>query len=303
MTATAPAPAAAPAGSPSRLEGLRRFARVFASRPGGLAGLAVLAAVVILALTAPLYIHASDLDVINAPGPSLAPPSARFPLGTDQPGRSVLLLVIWGTRASLTIGVIATACTVLIGAVFGLLSGHFGGIVARALMAVTDWFLAMPDLPLAIALAAVLGQSDASITIAIAVTSWAGTARIVRAQTLTVEARPFVERAHALGAGQFQVLVRQVLPNVTPMILVNSTLTVSGAIITEATLQFLGLGNPIDVSWGSMLDQAVQQGAVSAGAWWYLLPPGISILIVVLGFTLTGRAIEDALNPRAAGRR
>jgi peptide/nickel transport system permease protein len=170
-------------------------------------------------------------------------------------------------------------------------------------MSVTDWFLAMPDLPLAIALAAVLGQSDASITIAIAVTSWAGTARIVRAQTLAVEARPFVERAHALGAGQFQVLVRQVLPNVTPMILVNSTLTVSGAIITEATLQFLGLGNPIDVSWGSMLDQAVQQGAVSAGAWWYLLPPGIAILIVVLGFTLTGRAIEDALNPRTAGRR
>lgn len=301
MTVTS-APATSPAGTPSRLEPLRRFARVFARQPGGVAGLAVLAAVVILALAAPLFIHPSDLGVINAPGPSLAAPSARFPLGTDQPGRSVLLLVIWGTRPSLTIGVIATACTVLIGAVFGLLAGHFTGVVSKVLMAVTDWFLAMPDLPLAIALAAVLGQSDASITIAIAVTSWAGTARIVRAQTLAVEGRPFIERAHALGASQFQVLIRQVLPNVTPMILVNSTLTVSGAILTEATLQFLGLGNPTDVSWGAMLDQAVQQGAISAGAWWYLLPPGVAILIVVLGFTLTSRAIENVLNPRAGTR-
>lgn len=301
MTATAPT--VTPVGSPSRFEPLRRFARVFATRPGGVAGIVILAVVVILALAAPLFIHASDLDVINAPGPSLSPPSASFPLGTDQPGRSVLLLVIWGTRPSLTIGVIATACTIFIGAIFGLLAGHFTGVTGKILMAVTDWFLALPDLPLALALAAVLQQGDVSITIAIAVTSWAGTARIVRAQTLAVEARPFVERAHALGAGHFQVLVRQVLPNVMPMILVNSTLTISGAIITETTLQFLGLGNPIDVSWGSMLDQAVQQGAVTAGAWWYLLPPGIAILIVVLGFTLTGRAIEDALNPRAAGRR
>jgi peptide/nickel transport system permease protein len=304
VTATLPTglPTGTPAGSPSRVEPLRRFARAFATRPGGIAGIAILAAVVILALAAPLFIHASDLDVINAPGPSLAPPSASFPLGTDQPGRSILLLVIWGTRPSLTIGVIATACTIFIGAVFGLLAGHFTGVIGKVLMAVTDWFLALPDLPLAIALAAVLQQGDVSITIAIAVTSWAGTARIVRAQTLAVEARPFIERAHALGAGHFQVLIRQVLPNVMPMILVNGTLTVAGSILSETTLQFLGLGDPTDVSWGTMLDQAVQQGAVTAGAWWYLLPPGIAILIVVLGFTLTGRAIEDVLNPRA-GRR
>lgn len=299
MTATS-VPAA---GSPSRLEPLRRFTRVFVRQPGGVAGLVVFAAVVILALTAPLFIQASDLDVINAQGQPLAPPASGFPLGTDQAGRSVLTLVIWGTRPSLTIGVIATVCTVLIGAVVGLLAGHFTGLIGKILMSVTDWFIAMPDLPLAIALAAVIGQSDASITIAIAVTSWSSTARIVRAQTLTVEARPFVERAYALGAGQFQVLTRQVLPNVTPMILVNSTLTISAAIVTESTLQFLGLGNPTDVSWGSMLDQAFQQGAVSSGAWWYIVPPGIAILIVVLGFTLTGRAIEAALNPRAAGGR
>jgi peptide/nickel transport system permease protein len=203
----------------------------------------------------------------------------------------------------MAIGVISTAVTIAVGAVIGLFAGHFEGIVGRLLMAVTDWFIALPVLPLAISLAVVLGQGDASITIAIAVTSWASTARIVRAQTLAVEARPFVERARALGAGHFQVVLRHVLPNVMPMILVNSTLTVSGAILSETTLQFLGLGNPTDVSWGTMLNTAFQQGAITAGAWWYLLPPGIAIVIVTLGFTLTGRTIEDVLNPRAAGRR
>lgn len=289
-------------GAPHRLEPLRRFARGFSARRGGVAGLAVLVAMIALALAAPLFIHPSDLDVISATGPSLAPPSARYPLGTDQAGRSVLLLTIWGARASLAVGVIATAVTIAIGAVIGLLAGHFEGIAGRVLMAVTDWFIALPVLPLAISLAVVLGQGDASITIAIAVTSWSSTARIVRAQTLAVEARPFVERARALGAGHRQVLVRQVLPNVMPMILVSSTLTVAGAILSETTLQFLGLGNPTDVTWGTMLNQAFLQGAVTAGAWWYLLPPGVAILVVTLGFTLVGRAIEDVLNPRAGTR-
>jgi len=183
-----------------------------------------------------------------------------------------------------------------------MLAGHFGGPTNRILMMVTDWFLALPQIVLAIALAAVMGQGSASITVAIAVTIWPSTARVVRAQTLAVEARPFVERAKALGASHSQVLIRQVLPNVMPQILVASTLTVSGAIMAETTLQFLGLGDPTDVSWGGMLNQALNQGAVTGGAWWYLLPPGIAILIVVLGFTLVSRAIEDVLNPRAGTR-
>jgi peptide/nickel transport system permease protein len=287
------------AGAPSRLEPVRRFGRQFATIPGGVAGLVILVAVTALALASPLFIHPSDLSVVNASGPSLSPPSWRYWLGTDQPGRSVLLLVIWGARPSLAIGVIATLCTVCIGAVIGLLAGHLGGLSGRALMAVTDWFIALPQLPLAIALAAVLGQGDASITIAIAVVVHEVTARIVRAQTLAVEARPFVERAHALGAGHRQVVLRHVLPNVAPLILVSSTLTVASAILSETTLAFLGLGNPTDVSWGAMLNQAVGQGAVTRGAWWYLLPPGVAILLVVLGFTLCGRAIEAVLNPRA----
>jgi peptide/nickel transport system permease protein len=295
---TAVTQASVPAATPPRLMALRRFAREFATRPTAIAGLAILVAVTALALAAPLFIHAGNLDVINAPGQPIAPPSARFPLGTDYAGRSILLLLIWGTRPSLAIGVIATALAMILGGGIGLAAGHYSGIVSRVLMAVTDWFIALPTLPLAIALAAVLGQGDTSITIAIAVTSWPGTARLIRAQTLTVEARPFIERAKALGARDTQLLARQVLPNVAPFILVSSTLTIAGAILSETTLTFLGLGNPTDVSWGTMINQAFFQGAVSAGAWWYILPPGIAILIVVLGFTMIGRAVENILNPR-----
>ena len=300
MTAASEAPAVTAA--PPRLMALRRFAREFGRRPSAMIGLGILVAVTALALAAPLFIHPGDLAVINAPGPSLAPPSAQYPLGTDQAGRSVLTLLIWGTRPSLAIGVIATVLTMILGSVIGLLAGHYGGISSRVLMAVTDWFIALPTLPLAIALAAVLGQGDASITIAIAVTSWPGTARLIRAQTLAVEGRPFIERAKALGARDGQLMARQVLPNVAPFILVSATLTVASAILSETTLTFLGLGNPTDVSWGSMINQAFNQGAITSGAWWYILPPGIAILIVVLGFTLVGRAVEDILNPRMAAR-
>ena len=289
--------------APPRTQGLRRFGAQFFRMPTAIAGVTVLAIAIIGALCAPLFIHASDLSVTQATGPLLSAPSAHFPLGTDQAGRSVLLLVIWGARPSLLVGVIATVITMVLGAVIGLVAGHYGGWVSRALMTLTDWFIALPSLPLAISLAAVLGHGDASITAAIAVTSWTATARLVRAQTLAVEARPFVERARVLGAGNVQVVTRHVLPNVAPLILVSGTLTIASAILAETTLTFLGLGDPTEISWGGMLNQAFGQGAVSAGAWWYLLPPGIAILIVVLGFTLTGRAVESVLNPRVGGGR
>ncbi|MEO6701523.1 MAG: ABC transporter permease [Jatrophihabitantaceae bacterium] len=299
---TASATTSPPSPSPSRSEPLRRFARSFFRMPSAIAGCLVLLAFTVLALGAPLFIHDSDLDVTKVSGPQLAPPSAHYLLGTDQPGRSVLLLTIWGARSSLAIGVLATVLTMVLGTAIGLIAGHYQGISGRLLMTVTDWFIALPGLPLAISLSAVIGQGATSITVAIAVTSWTGTARLVRAQTLAVAARPFVERARALGAGNAQIMTRHILPNVAPLILVSSTLTVASAILSETTLTFLGLGNPAEVSWGGMLNQAFGQGAVTRGAWWYLLPPGLAILIVVLGFTLTGRAVETVLNPRLSGR-
>ena len=280
----------------------RRFAGQFFRTPTAIAGVAILGVFTVAALTAPLYIHSSDLDVTQATGGQLAPPTRHYPLGTDQPGRSVLLLLIWGARASLAIGVIATLLAVVLGSAIGLLAGHYQRWLGRGLMHLTDWFIAVPSLPLAISLAAVLGQGATSITIAIAITSWTATARLIRAQTLAVEARPFIERARALGAGNVQIMVRHVLPNVAPLILVSTTLTVAGAILAETTLTFLGLGNPTEVSWGTMINEAYTGSAVSRGAWWYLLPPGIAIVVVVRGFTMTGRAIEHILDPRMATR-
>lgn len=271
--------------------------------PTGVAGAVVLVGIVGLALLAPLVVHPNDLDVTKVSGPSLAAPSSSFPLGTDSAGRSILLLIVWGSRSSLAIGLAATALTMIVGSAVGLIAGHYGGWIGRSLMHVTDWVLALPSLPLAISLAAVLGQGALSITIAITVTSWTRTARLVRAQTLAVSARPFIERAKALGARNGQVMRRHILPSVMPVILVSSTLTVADAILSAATLSFLGLGDPLTVSWGSMLEQALNEGALTAGAWWYLVSPGVAIVIVVLGFTLCGRALETVLNPRLGGRR
>ena len=293
------------AASATKKDGKRRsrlsmFVERYRHNKSGMVGLAILVIICLVAVFAPLLVPESELSVVKASGPILGAPNSRFLLGTDESGRSVLALLVWGSRASLAVGVIATLLTMLVGSVIGLVAAHQGGWVGSLLMHFTDWFLALPQLPLAIALAAVLGQGQTSIMVAIAVTSWPGTARLVRAQALAVEARPFIERARILGANGRQIIVRQVLPNVMPLILVNLTLTVSSSILSAATLAWLGLGDPTDVSWGTMLQNAFSQGAVTAGAWWYVLSPGVAILLVVLGFTLVGRAIESSLDIRRA---
>jgi peptide/nickel transport system permease protein len=265
-------------------------------------GLGILVVFVAVAVFVPLFIPASELDVTKATGTPFSPPSAEFPLGTDESGRSVLALTLWGARVSLLVGFLATVISVGIGSVVGIVAGHFGRWTDSALMRVTDWFLVIPFLPLAIVLATVLGPSLANIAFVIGITSWPGTARIVRAQALAVTSRPYIERARALGAGDWHLISRHILPNVVPLIFANTVLIVAVAILSETTLAFLGLGDPLRVSWGSMLDAAFTHGAASIGAWWYLVPPGVCILLVVLAFTMVGQALEAVLNPRLRGR-
>ncbi|WP_027943559.1 ABC transporter permease [Amycolatopsis taiwanensis] len=277
--------------------------REFAANRGGLAGLAVLALIVVLAVLAPVITDSAGLDVTHAPGRPLQPPSAQFPLGTDVDGRSVLLLTLWGARISLLVGFSATVLSVFIGTVAGIAAAHFGGWTSAILLRVTDFFLVLPSLVLAIALSSVLPQGVATIILAVGVTSWPTTARLVRAQTLTIESRPYIERARALGGGHLHVVGRHVLPGVLPLVFANTTLVVGNSIIAESTLSFLGLGDPSAASWGSMLQRALGSGAVTGGAWWYLLPPGLAIVVVVLCFTLVGRALETVLDPRLRGER
>jgi peptide/nickel transport system permease protein len=276
------------------LDAWRRLLR----EPGGVAGLAILAFFVAVALLAPVLFPAETLEVTRSREPKLAAPYAGFPLGTDRYGISVLALVAWGARISLLVGVAATLISMILGTFAGIASGHFRNLAGAALERLTDWFLVIPFLPLVIVLATVLGSNIVNVIIVIGITSWPATARLVRAQTLSIEARPYVERARALGAGEWHLMTRHVLPNVMPLVLANTTLTVAVAIASETTLSFLGLGDPFKVSWGKILDDAFGAGAITGGAWWYLLPPGICVVLVVLAFTLLGRALENVLDPR-----
>jgi peptide/nickel transport system permease protein len=268
-----------------------------------LAGLVVLVAFIAMAVLAPLISSRSGLSAVDSiDNPAWARPSRDFPMGTDHLGRSVAAQFVWGARISLFVGFAATVLTVGIGSFVGLVSGFFGGWTDSVLMRLTDWFFVIPFLPLAIVLATILDRSIWNIVFVIGVTSWPSTARLVRAQVLTVKQRLYVDRARALGASSVHIVNRHILPNVAPLILANVTLAVPISILTETTLAFLGLSDPSQTSWGKTLEEAFGAGAISRSAWWYYLPAGIGIVAVVLAFTLFGRALEEILDPRLRER-
>lgn len=286
-----------------RRRSLARVARTYRRNKMGMAGLIILLFFVLVALFAPLLASSEGLDpTCPCTGKPFDPPSLQFPFGTDNFGRSVLTLTIWGARISLMVGLFATLISMGIGSLIGIVAGYYGRWGEAVLMRLTDWFLVIPFLPLAIVLASLLGRSLFIIVMVIGITSWPGTARIVRAQTLSVKERPYVERARALGASGWHLVTRHILPNVGPLIFANTILTVAIAILSETTLSFLGLGDPLSISWGTILEFAFGAGAATAGNWWWLLPPGLAIVFVVLAFTMCGFALDEILNPRLRQR-
>jgi peptide/nickel transport system permease protein len=280
--------------------GWRDFRR---HRPGML-GLAILVATVTMALAAPLIADEAGLRAINATqNPAFASPAEFAPLGTDSLGRDTLTQFVWGARTSLLVGLTATILAVLFGSIVGIAAGFFGGWIGALLMRFTEWFLVIPFLPLAIVLAAILGPSVKNIILVIGITSWPFPARLIRAQVLTLKERDYVDRSRALGASNWHLMTRHILPAVSPLILATATLTVPIVILTEATLSFLGLGDPLNPSWGKLLDDAFETGAITAEAWWTFVPPGLGIMLVALAFTLCGTALEEILDPRLRDRR
>jgi peptide/nickel transport system permease protein len=257
---------------------------------------AVVAGFVLTAIAAPLLIPQEHVSIVDATGPILAPPSLRFPFGTDETGLSVLTLTLWSTRLSLIVGLTATALAIGIGTVVGVLAGHVTGWPAALLGRLIEWFLVLPQLPFATALAAVLRPGPASIILAIAVTSWAAAARTIQVAVHAVEAGPYLDPVRALGGGHWHQLRRHVLPAVLPLILANALLIVANAILAESALAFLGLGDPGQLSWGMMLRHAAIAGAVTAQAWWYLFPPGLAILLVVVAFGGCASRLEAVLD-------
>ena len=255
---------------------------------------ATLAGFALLALLAPVLIAPESLDVVTAHGPTLAPPSTRFPLGTDENGLSVLLLTLAGARLSVGVGFIAAGLAVVVGALAGVTAGVLRGRPAAALVWIMDWFLMLPQVPLAIAFVAVLSPGLTALVLVIVVTSWAPIGRVVRTAVLAAQAQPYLDRVRALGAGNWYIARVHLLSEVLPVIAVSAALALANAILAEAAFSYLGLGAPSEISWGSMLRQASVSGALTAGAWWYVLPPGLAVIIVVLAAGICANAISSA---------
>ncbi len=266
--------------------------------PLGRAGVILLAFVLLLSFAGPLLFPFNPKDVASTASEILQPPSATHWMGTDELGRDVFRETLAGARVSLLVGLLATSISILLGSLVGLLAGYYQGFLGTALMRVTDFFLVLPLLPLIIILAAIFGQNFAITVLVIGLTSWPSTARIVRSQVISLRERQFIERVRSLGATDLRIIGVHILPNVLPLIYANTVLVIAGSILSEATLAFLGLGDPVRVSWGTMLHFGFVAGAAGRGAWWYLLPPGLGIVLIVLGFTLTGHTLDQLLNPR-----
>jgi len=275
--------------SPSRLA-FRRFAR----RRAALLGVAIVLGFIVVALGASWI---APLDPIATSwGAIRKAPSAAHWFGTDEIGRDVLSRVIWGTRASLLAGVVSVSISLMLGVPIGLAAGFLGGTVDTVISRITDAFLACPFLILAIALAAFLGPSLSNAMIAIGVSATPIFVRLTRAQVINVKVEDYIEAARAVGNPPWRIALRHVLPNITAPLIVQATLAIAAAVIAEASLSFLGLGQqPPAPSWGSMLNTAKNY---VDNAPWMAIWPGLSIFLLVLAFNLVGDGLRDALDPR-----
>ena len=277
----------------------RGFWRSFRRSRMGLVGLFMLLVVVLMAVFAPVIAPYDPKEVVRVTIDDIyAAPSATHWLGTDDAGRDVLSNFIYGSRVSLIVGFFASFISIFIGSFVGIVAGFYGGRAENLLMRFTDIMLVIPDLPLAVVIVALTKPSLWNIIFVIGLLGWTGSARLVRSQTLAVKQRKFVLRARSIGAGNAHIIRYHIFPMVLPLIVVNTVLVISLAILNESTLSFLGLSDPTALSWGQMLNFAFTRGAMSARAWWALVMPGLGIVWAVLACTLLGQGLEQVLNPR-----
>jgi peptide/nickel transport system permease protein len=266
--------------------------------------LGVIVLMVVLAIAAPAIASLTGHPVNtpypvqgeNMDGNPVGPGVNGFLLGTDSTGRDLLVRILYGARISLEVGIVTTLIASVLGVGVGLVAGYFGGIIDTVLARFTDAVLAFPYIVLALALAVVFGPSLTIILVMITFFSWAGIARIVRGQTLSIKEKEYIEAARSLGAGPFRIMFFDILPNLLAPVLVIGTLYIPNAVVFESTLSYLGLGvQPPTPSWGNMLADAQNFYQV---AWWYLVFPAAALLITTLAFNLLGDGIRDAMDPR-----
>ncbi len=278
-----------------RKQKVRDFLYLLMNHRMGKVGVVIIVLFVFIAFAAPL-LRTVNPHQTGKVAHILIPPNGQFWFGTDDLGRDVWSQVIFGSRVSLLIGFISAFATVFTGALIGIFAGFYGGYIEELLMRIVDFFMMLPALPLMIVLAAVLGPSIWNIIFVVSLISWPTTARVVRSQVLSLKERPFVEASRCIGATNSFLMFREILPNVIPILFAEAVIMVTEAIYAEAVLSFLGLGDPVRISWGSMLHFAFASGTMANAPWW-VLPPILSIVILIIGFSFLGTAVSDILKP------
>ena len=289
--AALPAQAARPPARPS-YEALRVFAR----NPSALAGVLLLAVILAVTIFGPMIMEADPFEIAGAP---MTPPGTDAVLGTDYLGRDVLTGMVYGGRATLLVGVVAAVLSMAIGLTVGALAGYYGGWIDETLMRITEFFQVLPTLLFAMVLVTLFSPSLATISVAIGVVSWPGTARLARGEFLRLKRREYVLAERVIGAGDARIIWRVILPNALAPLIVSATLAIGMAILFEAGLSFLGLGDPNITSWGLMIGS---NRPYILTAWWAVTLPGAAIFLTVLAVSLIGDGLNDALNPNSRGR-
>jgi peptide/nickel transport system permease protein len=294
MSAVLPqAPAPLPKADHPTVEALRMFLR----NPSAIAGLLLLGLILLVALAGPMVYPADPFEIRTAP---LTPPFTEDAwLGADYLGRDVLTTLIYGGRATLLVGAVAALLSVVIGVTIGAVAGFYGGRIDAALMRFTEFFQVLPALLFAMVVVTLFSPTLVTVTIAIGIVSWTGTARLTRAEFLKVRGQEFVRAERAIGAGNARLIWKVILPNAFPPLVVSATLAVGGAILFEAGLSFLGLGDPNQMSWGLMIGSS---RAYVLTSWWAVAFPGAAIFLTVLAVSLIGDGLNDALNPKLRER-
>lgn len=273
-----------------------RYWIAFQSSRLGMAGLGILLIFIVMALAAPILAPFDPNERIAKP---FLAPGGDFLLGTNDVGQDIFSELIYGTRISLLIGVIAAFFSSLIGCIVGIAAGYFGGRTETLMMRLVDLVLVVPFLPLMIMLAAFMGSNVWHLVLVISLLGWASPARMIRSQVLTLRTKGYVEAARSIGSTHVTIIKKHILPGVLPIVLSQFAMASSHVILVEASLSFLGLGDPSQKSWGTILYYAQSRSAFLTDAWlWWILPPGLMVTLLVLGFTFIGFSLEEHFNPR-----
>ncbi|KQL49822.1 ABC transporter permease [Brevibacillus choshinensis] len=274
----------------------QQYWHVFQSSRLGSIGAGIILLYLVVAIAAPLV---APFDAEERVAQPFLQPGGDYLLGTNDVGQDIFSEMVFGTRVSLLIGILAAFLSILVGCLVGIVAGYFGGKTDSILMRLVDLVLVVPFLPLMILLAAFIGPSFWNLILVISILSWASPARVIRSQVLTVKTKGFVEAARSIGSSVPTIMGRHILPGVVPIALSQFVMAASHAILIEASLSFLGLGDPLNKSWGTILYYAQARNAFLTDAWvWWVLPPGVMITALVIGFAFTGYSLEEIFNPR-----